>query len=327
MRLALLFCVACLGGCATADIPQAHRGMKFHRTGALAFFRGGDGFQGPVLNPGSYYVGGYTDVVMVDCSMLTAREPLTALTKDGVQFGLDIYVRFSVECSDQSVKQIVASVPPDKDMTISAKKFYEMFVRPAIGEAVRHVVSPYRANDLNDNREELLTALRKRIAEGIAGKERKVITVYEVNLSNLDFPDAMDAANVDRAVQGVLKDKAIAERERVQAEIETMTLRRTLAEKEGETAAARIDKVGAALTRNPDYLQYDLQSKMPDIYKEAGANGNMVIAAPSPSILVTPRLSTPGIRIKPNFIESHGPNAPRTNPLDEHETRPPKVDP
>jgi hypothetical protein len=50
--------------------------------------------------------------------------------------------------------------------------------------------------------------------------------------------------------------------------------------------AARIAEIGRALADNPSFLQYDMQQKMPGIYKEAGATGNMVITVPSPTILL-----------------------------------------
>jgi regulator of protease activity HflC (stomatin/prohibitin superfamily) len=281
-------------GCASSDIPQAQRGRMFGRTGLLALWLGAKGFKGPVLNPGTYFTGTYDEIYMVDCSVLTVREPLNALTKDGVQFGLDIYVRFSADCTDTTVEQLLSSQTPDKEHTISAERLYASLVRPAVGEAVRQVVSPYRANDLNEKREEVLNGIRKEFQEIMNAREKHIIRIYEVNLSNLDFPEAMDAANVDRAVQAVLKDKAIAERERVQAEIQTTILKRELAEREGEVAAARIDKIGAALKKNPEFLQYDMQTKLPEIYRQAGATGNLVIAAPSPSVVVAPRPSTPG---------------------------------
>jgi hypothetical protein len=68
-----------------------------------------------------------------------------------------------------------------------------------------------------------------------------------------------------------------------------MAMRRQLAEREDEMEAARIEKIGEALRANPDYLEFDLQQKMPDIYRLAGENGNLVLAAPSPSILLSPR--------------------------------------
>jgi hypothetical protein len=292
-------CATFAAGCASQDIPQAYKGRMFDRTGPFALFIGGRGFTGPVLGPGTYFTGTYDELRMVDCSMVTRREPLSALTKDGVQFGLDVYVRFAADCSDHSVPLLLGMLTPDSGSAISASKVYETFVHPAIGEAVREVVSPYRANEINDKREEILAFIRKRFVEIMIAREKQIILVYEVNLSNLDFPDAMDAANADRAVQSILRDKAIAERDRVQAESDTMSVRKQLAEREGEMQAARIEKIGEALRRNPDFLQFDLQQKMPDIYRAAGQGGNLVIAAPSPSILVTPRAPAPASPAKP----------------------------
>jgi hypothetical protein len=266
-------------GCATADIPQAYKGRLFGRTGALAFYAGTKGFNGPVLGPGTYFTGIYDELHVVDCSTVTMRE--------------NIYVRFSADCSEKGVESLLTTLSPDANNTIVASRIYQTYVQPAVGEAVREVVSPYRANDINDKREEILGLIRKRFLEIVAKRERNIAIVYEVNLSNLDFPDEMDAANTDRAVQAILKDKAIAERERVQAEIETMRMRHDLAEREGEAVAVRIEKIGEALRHNPEYLQYDMQSKMPDIYRTAGASGNLVITAPSPSVVVSPTRATP----------------------------------
>jgi regulator of protease activity HflC (stomatin/prohibitin superfamily) len=316
-----------LAGCASMDIPQAHKGRMFDRTGFFAFYAGGHGFTGPVLPPGTYFTGSYDEIRLVDCSMITQREPLSALTKDGVQFGLDIYVRFSADCSDQGVELLLNRVLPNSEGVVTNRSLYEIYVRPAVGEAVRQVVSPYRANDINDKREEVLTAIRKRFMELMKSDEKRYVVIYEVNLSNLDFPDAMDAANVERAVQGVLKDKAIAERERVQAEIETMKMRRGLAEQEGEMVAVKIAKIGEILRKYPEYLQYDLQLRMPEIYRVAGAQGNLVITAPSPSVAVHPR----GTGVTPASPEQPAAPAPGSgqgttmihpNPVQKHDMKP-----
>jgi hypothetical protein len=287
----MLFAMAAalsVAGCSSADIPQAYRGRLFGRTGPLAFYSGKTGFYGEVLGPGTYFTGTYDELHTIECSTMTVREPLTALTKDGVQFGLNIYVRFSPDCSDAGVKTLLSALPVDRANEVKAAVVYRTYVQPAVGEAAREVVSPVKANDVNDQREEILATIRKRFLDIIAQREKNVATIYEVNLSNLDFPDDMDKANTERAIQAILRDKAIAERERVTAEIKTMEMRRDLAEKQGEMEAARIAQVGEALRRYPAFLQYDLQARMPEIYRQAGAQGNLVITAPSPSVFVTP---------------------------------------
>ena len=149
------------------------------------------------------------------------------------------------------------------------------------------------ANDINNKREEIYTSISKRFSEIVGKQNPKLVVIYNMNLNNMNFPDAMIKANTERAVQGIYKDKAIAERERVTAEIETAAMRRKLAENEGDNEAVKIDRVGGVLRRNPEYLQYSMQSMMPDIYKEAGAHGNLIIAAPSPNIMLPSKAPTP----------------------------------
>ena len=285
--------IALLSSCRSEDVPQAHRGRLFDRTGLLAGWTGGGGLSGDVLEPGTYFTGLYDEVRTVDCGTTTERESLTSLTKDGVQFGVDVYVRFSANCSeDKAVIEILKAVPPtepkEAPRTVTAKQLYATFVRPALGESIREAFSPHIANDVNEKREDILTHIKQRFMELMKPHEGAIafIRVDELNLSNLDYPDELDHANAARAVQAVLKDKAIAERERVTAETETAEMKRQLAQREGQAEAAKIDEIGAALRRNPEYLTYDLQQKMPEIYKQAGDKGNLVLAAPTPNLVL-----------------------------------------
>lgn len=282
-RLALLgaLCVFSLG-CATRDVPQAHRALYYNRTGLLQFYTGKKGFDQQVLKPGTQFLGVYDELRLVDCSMATTTESLDTLTKDGVHFGFDVSVRYSADCSDEAVRKLVNAVSPTKEDTITAVQLYGTFIQPAIGEAAREFVSPLRANELNEKQADILVGVKKRFLDMMREREQKLVLVHEVNIKNLHFPQQMDQANLERATQAVLRDKAVAERERVTAEIETMRMRKELVEREADAIAAKIDLVGAALKRNPQYLQYDLQLKMPEIYREAGSRGNLVLAAPSP---------------------------------------------
>lgn len=294
-------------GCSSQDVPQAHKGRMFDKTGAMAFYAGGKGFEGPVLGPGTYYTGIYPEVRMLDCSQKTPKEQLVALTKNGVQFGMDIYVRFSANCDDDAaVMAILSKIAPEKGSTITSDDIYALYVRPALGEAVRESISPHNANDINDKREEIYAAIGKRFNEIINRQNPKFVSVYDLNLNNMNFPPEMVKANTERAVQAIYKDKAIAERERVTAEIETAGMRKKLAENEGDNEAAKIDRVGAALRRNPEYLQYNMQSLMPEIYKTAGEHGNMVIAAPAPNIMVAPGTGKPSVAPQPPAAAAPG---------------------
>lgn len=275
-------------GCANwLDVPMAHRGRRFSRRGPIDL-AGGEGFTGPVLQPGTYQLGPYDQMMLVDCSTDTLHDPLVVTTQDGVEFGIDIYVRFAANCTDQSVVDILSTLTPAERHTITSQQLFDTYVRPAIASVVREVISPHRANEINSLQQELLPDIRQRFMEDIEAQEGSIIHVYEVSLSNLDFPETLDAANEQRAVQTIMRDTAVAERERVEAETTTAIARRELMQREGEAVAARIDVIGAALDRHPSFLQFDMQDRMPDIYEHAGAQGNMVITAPAPTIMVAP---------------------------------------
>ena len=273
------------------DIPQAHRGRLFSRTGLFALYTGSNGISGPVLDPGTHFLGVYNELRIIDCSTTTVREALDTLTRDGVHFGFDLVVRFSADCSNEGVTQLIANVRPDQEATISAKRIYETYIQPAIGEAARESVSPLRANELNEKQADVAAGVKKRFGDIMDTREKKLVKIYEVNISHLQFPPSLDTANLDRAAQSILRDKAIAERERVTAEIETTTMKRKLSEQEAEVAVVKIEKIGAALAKNPAYAQYEFLQRLPEIYREAGVRGNLVLAAPNP--MNVPQFTTP----------------------------------
>lgn len=290
-KVLALCCASLLAGCATYDIPQAHKGRLFGRTGFWTFYSGKTGFNGPVLGPGSYYAGVYNDYRTVDCSTTTMQTPLDTLTRDGVHFGFTVVLRFSADCSERAIERLLGTLTPDRNGAITPAKIFQTYIQPAIGEAAREYVSPLRANELNERQAQVTAGIRRRFLEIMKTRERLSVVIYEMNLVELTFPKEMDAANLDRAVQALLRDKAIAERERVTAEIETMRMRRELAEREAEVSAARIQKVGEVLRKYPEYLQFDLQQKLPEIYREAGQRGNLIIAAPN--AVVSPGAAPP----------------------------------
>jgi regulator of protease activity HflC (stomatin/prohibitin superfamily) len=277
-------------GCSTQDIPQAHKGREFGKTGVWALYAGTTGFTGPVVGPGNYYTGMYNEYKTVECAEKTEKESLTALTKDGVQFNLDIYTRYSANCDDdKSVQAILDKMSPgytdDKSHpewvhTIFAIQLYQTFIRPALGESVREAVGPYVANDINSKRDAIFEDIKKRFSlSAFKPGELQLVKVGAINLSNLNFPEAMAHANTDRAVQSVLRDKAIAERERITAEIENSKMKQQLASNDALNEVAKIDAVGAALHRNPEYY-------LRDIYYYAGDKGNMVILLHDPSTVL-----------------------------------------
>jgi regulator of protease activity HflC (stomatin/prohibitin superfamily) len=276
----LLSCLFVLSGCFYEQIPPAHKAMLFDAGGMICPF-GGDGLTGPVRSSGSYFA--ICDfAMMVDCSQDTFKETMESLTKDGAQFKIDVYVTYQTSCTEENVSAILNNVvPTDGRRIVTHEQIFGTFGRPMLGATLRAVVSEYSAPDINSEREVIFGKVSTSYIDKMKATQPAYLTIMDVQLSNMDFPDSLEAANLQRAEQAVMKDKAIAERERVAAELETAKQREALAEQEGRVEAAKIDQIGAALNRNPRYIQYVMQQQLPEIYKDAGANGNLVLAAPN----------------------------------------------
>lgn len=276
-------------GCSSQEVPQASKGRMFEKTGALALWSGSKGFTGPILPSGTYYTGIYNEIKILECATITKKESLQSLTKDGVQFGIDIYIRFSANCDNENaVNQILDkwspgytedAAHPEWKHIIFGVQLYDGIIRPAIGSSIRKSVSPYIANEINSNREKIFAEAGDHFMKEIEKQKPKLVNIIEINYSNLDFPDELDKANVARAEQAILKDKAIAEREKVTAEIETTNMRKSLVQSESNNEAARINALGEAWRKNPEYLQLKA-------LEAAAEKGNLIVVNPGTPIIL-----------------------------------------
>jgi hypothetical protein len=212
-------------GCASQDIPQAYRGRLFERASPLGAYTGRTGFTGPVLGPGSYSASTNGEVHKVECATVTAREALTPLTRDGVPLALSIYVRFHADCTDYGIERLLDALPVDENNSVTAARVFQVYVQPEIGEAVRQVFAPVRARDVYQNREALLEDVRTRLLKMIAHRDKHLVVLLDVNLSDLTFPPDVARANMELAVQAARRDTAAAERDRVAAEMELVEMR------------------------------------------------------------------------------------------------------
>lgn len=310
LKSLVLFVALLFVGCSSQDIPQAHKGRMFDKTGLLVFYAGGHGFEGPILGPGTVYTGLYPEVRMLDCSTRTIKEPMMSMTKDGVQFAVDVYVSFSANCDDENaVRTLLEKLAPlgkvaveapgtsidekdptetDPERTVTSRQVYNTFVRSALGEAARQAISSYLANDLNSHRDELFNHITEKLTTDLAANEKekkpKLVAIYSLNLSNFRLPDEMTAAAADRATQQVLRDKSIAEQEAVKAATDTARLKVAQAEAEAESEAAKIRVVGRALHENPEYY-------VRDVYYYAAEKGGSIVLPQDPKVILN---MTPG---------------------------------
>lgn len=106
-----------LSGCAcnVQEVPPAHIGLEFKKSR----YGGPSGFSGDLKLPGTYSLDMYNTLPLLQCKEETIREPFPSLAKDGVEFGIDIYVRFSANCEDkEAAAWIFGNVQPAPDVRV-----------------------------------------------------------------------------------------------------------------------------------------------------------------------------------------------------------------
>jgi hypothetical protein len=117
-------------GCDTDDVPASHVGRKFARTGAVALYLGDTGFVGGILPPGTYYTGLYDEIRLVECGQQTKKETMQALTKDGVQFNIDLYISYGIKCDDpKTVAKLFSTVGPAPTQAGNPSKYINAIIR------------------------------------------------------------------------------------------------------------------------------------------------------------------------------------------------------
>lgn len=293
--LLLMLAAALLGGCNIVDIPPAHRAWTFEES-AFGTTRG---FIGDILDPGSHSIGVNNEAFMVQCSEGTAKEPFESPTKDGVVFGTDIYIRYAANCSDaETVKWILRNLQPNPSLqgekgegqaaptdaakTVTAFQLFQAYIRPTLGEAVRDSISGQSSDSINTKRPEIAAQIdrsfRQKMKKSAADSKRpELVTIGQVDLSNIHFPKAMQEtiqrlANVKTEVE-LEKENA----RKVNEQIETEKKQKELALMKAQKAGSEISELGRVIRENPEYLTYLRITTAPATFEALGKGGGTLV--------------------------------------------------
>lgn len=317
-HLILLLLAIFLLGCNVEDIPPAHRAWVFEES----VFGGTEGFQGPILGPGSHSIGVGNSYRMLQCSESTVREQFKSPAKDGVEFGTDIYVRYAANCDeDDAVKWIFKNVQPnpklaetlaqeaDKDKkdakssgeapvdekradkTVTSYQLHATYLRPLVGEAVRDAISGYPSDEINLRRDEIAKKLSASLNEKLAktfddAQRPRIIKVYEITLSKIDFPDKMMELNQQLANKKTEIAIENESKKKVEAEIATEKMRKDLEQVKTMKSVQEIDLLGEVLRANPEYLEYLRVKQMPETVGALGKNGGTLVFGQMPDFFM-----------------------------------------
>lgn len=333
-KLAIILGALLQFGCNIQDVPPAHVGWTFEKSK----YTSSKGFTGPLLKPGSHDLEMNDALRLIQCTEATTSETFQSPTKNGVEFSVDIYTSFKADCDNPTVVQwTFQNVQPnplaiewsrqqqktdDKKSgeassegedtglegedyyktTVTAAQLFHMYLRPAIGNAVRLAFSKRSSDVVNDQREQIGIEIEKSIRDMIEKRNKNpkqpfLVILSDINVSKIGFPASMKELNEKLANKNTEKLIEQQEKLKVDEQIATEKARKDLAEAKAKTVESDIAVKARALRENPDYFKYkelelrELElNKAPEVAKGLGSGGGTIVfGSEGMGVLLSPK--------------------------------------
>lgn len=161
-------------------------------------------------------------------------DPITSLTKEGLQVDLDMTVLYHL--NEEQASDVYKNVGLD---------YEEKIIRPGIRSSIREVIAQYEAKDIySDKREEAAKKIKDKLSSQL---NPRGIVLEDVLLRNVQLPSGLA-----ESIQQKLQAEQEAQRYEFLLQKETKEKERKIIEAEGQRESQKI--VNESLT--PNYLNY-----------------------------------------------------------------------
>lgn len=248
--------------------------------------------------------------IRYDGTAQLVKETVKSQTKDNIPIDVDVVVEWELNPKALSKihREIVGSgTHVDKSSNeaddladyVSNRlnlSFYTKQIRSRLRNTLGDAVKQYTAEDTNDNRDNLTLALRKgftpedgqRIPSLAEQVDKELVTIRDVFVRNVHLPTNLENAMKARA-EALIEKQTAANRVEVEKNNALAELQKGIgvANKLREEAHGKADaiaKIGDALVKNPQMIEY----MRAEAQKLAGEKGGLIITdgKSAPSILI-----------------------------------------
>ncbi len=251
--------------------------------------------------------------IRYDATTQVVKETVKSQTKDNITIETDVVVEWELnrDAIGKIHREIVgSSTHTDKSSNeaddlhnyISNPRnlaFYTKTIRSRLRNTLGDVVKQYTAEDANDNRDNLTNALRKGFTPPGATEHvpslseqvnNELVTIKDVFVRNVHLPSNLEDAMKKRAEalveQQTAANKIQVEKNNALAELQKGIAAANKVREEAAGKADAISKIGDALRKNPEMIEY----MRAEAQKLAGERGGLIITngSQTPNILIQP---------------------------------------
>ncbi|MCX6782253.1 MAG: SPFH domain-containing protein [Candidatus Magasanikbacteria bacterium] len=208
------FAIAILAstGC-TEEVPGGYVGMV----------KSPSGFEEDILAPGNHTCFGRDTMYLLEASDQQMTVSINQLCADQVNFRFDIGVLFSVDRNNQqAVKASFQNITPavqggGATPRITGKQLFDMYVKPAVDQQARKVISRYQTSEIVVNRARIIEEINSAVNTAFS---TSLVKIKMLTVNNDDYPDFVTKAQEEKAKRRVEIETEKAEQEKrvIQAE-------------------------------------------------------------------------------------------------------------
>ena len=266
MLCTLAFAFLALG--CTEEVSPGYVGMVMQPSGLT----------GQALQPGRHSCWGRDEMVLIETKEVAAKEEMSILCKDDLNFKFDLVVKVRLRGTDgNAIKELLNRQGANMvNNVLTLDPVYATYVRPAARNIARNTVSQYDTTGIRQERESIQKTINEELKKALKGTPMELIAAYT---SNFDYPDV-----ITQAVEKQRKKQIEIKEEEAKQAMKLLQAknRQEIAEKEkqvraaeAEAEAAYIAIVGKAIT--PAYLERMKIERDKLLYSKVQAGDKVIV--------------------------------------------------
>lgn len=202
--LLAVMAILVVSGCSRVTVEPAQVGKVLSPSG----------YSNEVLKPGKYTLGMREDLVVLDTSTNTYKEPIKAILSDKLTLTFDVRFRGRIRKDTKILNSMFNDITHGGDYKVTFTDVYSIYGKAAVRNKAREIISKYTVEDVHKNYSRISAEVQLAV---LGALESTPIELSDVALGDIRYPDL-----VTKAVEEAKSRQMQIEREKNQAKIDLL---------------------------------------------------------------------------------------------------------
>jgi len=229
-----LVLAASVVGCSREVVPPAMKGKIISTSG----------YSADLKESGKYWLFGSEDMVLLDTSTQTFRQPAEVKMADDLTLKFSINFRTRIAGSDKVLNAMFNDIRVPENGIVSLNAVYAVYGRDVLESTARIIVSQYDTADVSANYQKITQDLQSALEKAMIGSP---LEISNVTLADVDYPPTIDDA-IQQQAERRLAIETEANQQAIELVKRTNALTLAVADREIDLTKARTLRDQNAIT-------------------------------------------------------------------------------